>query len=167
MSSILLICKDLYPHQHPRSFRATELVNEFHRRGHQLHVVCCMSAIDFMEYKKQYPNISILNLGDVSSILSHSFFQKNKFLYRLLDKLLYYFLLYPYIKLMFRVKRFLINNKEKYDLLITIAHPYSIHWGAAFARKKKTVYFLLNGLQIVVIHLWEIKLRPHHFIFLF
>ncbi|MBP6128161.1 hypothetical protein [Flavobacterium sp.] len=141
MSSILLICKDLYPLQHPRSFRATELVNEIHSRGHQLQVVCCMSTLDFNEYKKQYPNVSILNLGDVSSILNHSFFQKNKFLYRVFDKVLYYFLLYPYIKLMFRVRHFLINNKEKHDLLITIAHPYSIHWGAAFARNRKNGLF--------------------------
>ena len=141
MSSILLICKDLYPLQHPRSFRATELVNEIHSRGHQLQVVCCMSSLNFNEYKKQYPNVSILNLGDVSSVLRHSFFQKYKFLYRVFDKVLYYFLLYPYIKLMFRVRHFLINNKEKYDLLITIAHPYSIHWGAAFARNKKNSLF--------------------------
>lgn len=141
MKNILIICKDLYPLQHPRAFRATELVNELHRRGHKLMVVCSMKDEDFQEYRREYPNVEIKNIGDVTSILRYSFFQKNRLLYRIFDKVFYFLFLYPYIKLLFRVRTYLSSNIIKYDLLITIAHPFSIHWGAALARNKRNTFF--------------------------
>jgi hypothetical protein len=41
---------------------------------------------------------------------------------------------YPHIELMFKVKRAL-KEEAGYDLLISIAVPYPIHWGVAWARK--------------------------------
>jgi hypothetical protein len=43
---------------------------------------------------------------------------------------------YPAIEDMFRVKRALMNE-DNYDLLISIAVPYPVHWGVAWSRTKK------------------------------
>lgn len=141
MKSILVICKDIYPLQNPRSFRVTELINELHRRGYELMVVCAINKNDFLVFKEKYPDIKIKNLGDVTTILSHTFFQKNRLMYRIFDKISYYFFQYPSIKLLFKVKAFFDSNTVKYDLLFTIANPFSIHWGTALARNKQSDSF--------------------------
>jgi glycosyltransferase involved in cell wall biosynthesis len=141
MKNILIISKDIYPLQNPRSFRTTELINELHKRGHKLMVLCAINENHFLVFKEKYPDIKVQNLGDITTILNHSFFQKNRLLYRILDKILYYFIQYPSIKLLFRVRTFLNTNTVKYDLLFTIANPFSIHWGAALAKQKGSDFF--------------------------
>jgi hypothetical protein len=46
------------------------------------------------------------------------------------------FLEYPYIELMFKVAKHL-KKEDDFDMLISIAVPFSVHWGVAKVRKKK------------------------------
>lgn len=135
MKNILIICKDIYPIQSPRSFRAGELVKELAKRGFSVKVVCSLSEENFKLFKQEFSKVEAENLGLPSNILDNIFFKKITLIKRILNKYLYHFLQYPNIGLLFRVNRYLKNTNDKIDLMITIAYPYPIHWGAAIARK--------------------------------
>lgn len=141
MKNILIICKDIYPIQNPRSFRAAELVKEFSRRGFIVKVVCCLSEENFKLFRKEFSKVEAVNLGLPSNVLDRNIFKKMIFLKRILNKYLYHFLQYPNIGILFKVRRFLKNNNKKIDLMITIAYPFPIHWGAAIAKKSKNINF--------------------------
>lgn len=134
MKNILLICKDIYPIQNPRSFRAGELVKEFSKRSFNVKVVCSLSEENFELFKKEFSNVAAVNLGLPSNILDRNIFKKMTLLKRILNKYSYHFLQYPNIGLLFKVKKYLKSNNDKIDLMITIAYPFPIHWGAAVAR---------------------------------
>lgn len=141
MKNILIVCKDIYPIQNPRSFRAGELVKEFLRRGLNVKVVCSLSEENFKLFKNEFSNVAALNLGLPSNILDRNIFKKMTLLKRILNKYLYHFLQYPNIVLLFKVKNYLKKNTDKTDLMITIAYPFPIHWGAAIAKKSKIKNF--------------------------
>lgn len=141
MKNVLIICKDIYPVQNPRSFRAAELVKEFSRRGFIVKVVCCLSEENFQLFKKEFSKVEAVNLGLPNNFLDSNVFKKTTFLKRILKKYSYHLLQYPNIGLLFKVRRFLKNNNEKFDLMITIAYPFPIHWGTALARKSESINF--------------------------
>lgn len=141
MKSILIICKDIYPVQSPRSFRAGELAKEFVKRGFKVTVVCSLSEDKFELFKKEFLNVESINLGPVKSFLDWKIFNHLSLLKRILNKYLYHLLQYPNIGLLFKIKKVLNNNTSKIDLMISIAYPFSIHWGIAMAKKTKTENF--------------------------
>lgn len=135
MKNILIICKDIYPIQSPRSFRASELVKEFLRRGFNVKVVCSLSMENFELFKREFTDVRAVNLGVPNNILDKRIFIEGSILTRIMNKYLYHFLQYPNIGLLSKVKNYLKNNTEEFDILITIAYPFPIHWGAAIAKK--------------------------------
>ena len=135
MKSILIICKDIYPIQSPRSFRATELVKEFVKRGFKVTVICSLSQDNFELFKKEFFNVESINLGSIQSFLDWKIFNHLLLLKRFFNKYLYHLLQYPNIGLLFKIKKVLKNNTSKIDLMISIAYPFPIHWGVAMARK--------------------------------
>jgi hypothetical protein len=141
VKSILIICKDIYPVIGPRSFRATELVNELVCRGYKVTVVCSMKVEDYRAAKLFFPTCPILNLGLPGSVLVDCCLLRATFIKRILNKSLYYLFQYPNITLLRRVFKFLRDNTDHYNLMITVAYPYSIHWGAALARNVKPSNF--------------------------
>lgn len=141
MKNILIICKDIYPIQNPRSFRSGELVKELLRRGFNVKVACSLSEENFDLFKIEFPKVEAVNLGLPSNILDKKLFMKVSILKRVLNKYLYHFLQYPNIGLLFKVKNYLKRNEEAIDLLITVAYPFPIHWGAAIAKKSGNVNF--------------------------
>jgi hypothetical protein len=141
LKNILIVCKDIYPIQNPRSFRAGELVKEFSRRGFTVKVVCSLSEEKFESFKNEFSYVEAVNLGLPDNVLDRNIFKKMTLLKRILNKYLYHFLQYPNIGLLFKVKNFLKSNNDKIDLMITIAYPFPIHWGAAIVRKSKKSNF--------------------------
>ena len=128
---ILIVTHGFYPAQSPRSFRATELAKEFCRQGHQVTVMAPFrEGTDKLaqEYGFQYKSLGILNwrifnfksLGVVGRLY-------NKVVNRVLPLLFEY----PMMELFFKVRKALKQEKNTYDLMISIAVPYSIHWGIA------------------------------------
>jgi hypothetical protein len=121
----------------PRSFRATELVKEFARRGHHITLLTKKVSPAHHTFEKEY-GITIKDLGP--SHLPDIKLSGSNSVSRLARKALRRGLLqlfeYPDIELMFKVKRAL-KNESGYNLLISIAVPYPIHWGVAWAWRDK------------------------------
>ena len=133
---ILIVCKKFYPDNSPRSFRSTELAKEFARKGHDVTVLTLRKDQEHNEFEKKN-NIIIKDIGKFKwRVLNFG----NSSFGLLLAKAINYFLLkaieFPDIELMFLLKK-VLKNYNGFDLLISIAVPYPIHWGVAAARTKK------------------------------
>lgn len=121
---ILILSNFFNPENTPRAFRTTELALELSRVGHDVTVALPDKGIDYTEYCK-LNNIKIEFIGNKIKPKRNTIFNKiiNKLLFKILD--------YPDIKLLFQVKRFL--EDKKYDAIISIAYPHTIHFGVATA----------------------------------
>ena len=133
---ILIVSGAFFPENSPRSFRTTELAKEFIRQGHQ--VTICVNEFEGRQHFFDRNKCEWLNLGPrkwkpISKTSKYRIFQ---LLINVLRRLLSLFFEYPDIELLFQVRKTL-KNKNDYDLLISIAVPYPIHWGVAFSWNSK------------------------------
>lgn len=130
---ILLVSDGFFPEISPRSFRATELAKEFYRQGHEVVVISKYRDYNYSEFinefqitfkmwsKPRYPRIPDFRLK-----LLHVAGKK-------LARVLSILFEYPSIEEMFQTKK-MLRNEEGYDLMISFAVPYPVHWGVALAR---------------------------------
>lgn len=128
---ILIVCRAFYPGNWPRAFRPTELAKEYARQGHVVTVITPKVEVH-AEFEKKY-GIAIKDLGRTK--WKGFELKGNKFLVlvkKIINRLLSWLLEYPNIELMYVVAKALRSEKD-YDLLISIAKPYMIHWGVAKA----------------------------------
>ena len=133
---IIIVTHAFYPEQSPRAFRATELAKEFCRQNHCVTLMAPhRDGID--DLLREFP-ISYKSLGTLSWRIFN--FQGLGVFGRLYNKLMNrfmpLFLEYPGMELFFKVRRALRVEREKYDLLISVAVPYPIHWGVAAVWQK-------------------------------
>jgi hypothetical protein len=128
---ILIITHGFFPEQTPRAFRATELAKELCRQGHYV-TVMAPEKNNINSLLEKYP-IEFLSLGKLTWKLPKlrrlGFFSRliNKFINRILPL----FFAFPDIELVFKIYKKLKQTDRKWDLLISIAVPYPIHWGVA------------------------------------
>jgi hypothetical protein len=134
--SILLVSSAFYPEISPRSFRATELAKEFFRQGHKVVVLSKYRDFDYTDFLKEY-SLSF-KMWPKPKFPRIPMFTKQPFslISRVLSRLLGVFFEYPGIEEMFQVKKEL-QIESGYDLLISFAVPYPVHWGVAMARNVK------------------------------
>ncbi|HEX8041744.1 MAG TPA: hypothetical protein VF490_21500 [Chryseosolibacter sp.] len=130
---ILVVSKTFYPINSPRSFRATELVREFSRQGHDVTVLTVRNDGVHDTFEKNY-GVKILPLG---RLRFGSFDISNggrvvTLVKRIVNRVLNLLFEYPDIQLMFMVRNAL-KREGGYDLLISIAVPHPVHWGTAWA----------------------------------
>jgi len=133
---ILIVSAVFYPSISPRSMRATELAKELVRQGHEVHVYLPESDHDYSEFLKEHP-IQIKSLGKLR--YREIELRGNKIsllIRRSLRRILGLLFEYPGIELMFKVARQLKKERD-FDLLISIAVPFTNHWGVARARSRK------------------------------
>lgn len=119
----------------PRSFRTTELVKEFARQGHDVTLFTLKDKKYHEHFAREY-GVQIEDLGPLH-FPEVSLNVENKvinYFERIFRRGFNLFFEYPDIELMFQTRKAL-KTENGYDLLITIAMPHTIHWGAAFARK--------------------------------
>jgi hypothetical protein len=127
---ILIVSRAFYPVIAPRSFRATELAKEFAREGHEVTVLTHKHNVDYNEFSSKYDiKIEDFLYGKWKEIEGRNIVIRG---FRFLLKHLF---LYPDIQLTPLLKRAL-KKKTGYDLLISIAIPYPVHWGVALAKRK-------------------------------
>jgi hypothetical protein len=136
MKRILLVSRSFYPTISPRAFRATELVKEFCRQGHDVTLLTVCLGDEQKKFAEEY-GFTLKDLGPVRwkpVHLTQSGIRRmwTRFLKRIANLLFQY----PDIELMFKVRNQL-RGEAGYDLLISIAVPHSIHWGVAWARSDK------------------------------
>lgn len=132
---ILIVANGFYPENSPRSFRATELAKELVRQGHAVKVIthsrpgtaiyCQENGIEFKDLGQlTWPVPTIKGSGIV------------RLFWRVIVRFSGLLFEYPMIQLIPLVKKAL-KNESGYDMLISIAVPYPIHWGVAQVRNKK------------------------------
>lgn len=126
---ILIVSRSFFPINSPRSFRTTELAKEFARQGHEVTVLTPKTS-EHISFSKEN-NIVIKDLGMQTwkpiYLKGTGLALLMRRAIRRLTKLLFE---YPDIELMGMVKRAL-KKENGYDMLISIAVPYPIHWGVA------------------------------------
>lgn len=133
---ILIVSRTFFPNNSPRSYRTTELAKEFSLQGHDVTVLIPRDQKYHEQFGKDH-RLAIKDLGTPRWIrLNFGNSKIGKYLTRVFSRGLQLLFEYPDIELLFLVKKAL-KKESKFDLLVSIAVPYSIHWGVAAARSKK------------------------------
>lgn len=139
---IVIISRTLLPSQAPRSQRTTELAKELARIGHDVTVYAVLGEYDYSYFEKTH-NLKVKNIGKMKfATLNSDGHFKSSLLRSILSKPFSKLIEYPDIELSFKVAKILKKERD-IDLLITIAVPFPIHWGAAYATK----YFKYNNIN--------------------
>lgn len=130
---ILIISRTYFPTISPRTFRATELAEEFARQGHKVTVLI------HNKYNYDYSNYTRnkkIKVKDFVGKKWYDIYSKNIIL-RIFRKALYLLFYLPDLQLSYLLKQYLLKQNHCYDLIVSVAVPYSIHWGVALAKNKK------------------------------
>ncbi|MCB0797189.1 MAG: glycosyltransferase [Chitinophagales bacterium] len=134
---ILIISKFFYPSVTPRSFRTTALAKAFAKAGHEVQVYTSWNEEIHPAYAVEHGmEIHPLSKWIWKDIRADKGAGPFRLVRRILKRGLQLSLEYPDIQFLFTTRR-LLRKKNGYDLLITIAVPHAIHWGAALARTRK------------------------------
>lgn len=128
---ILIVSRAFYPMIAPRSYRATELAKEFARQGHDVVALIHKREHDYSGFEAQYST----EIRDFVKGKWFEFPKSNNPIAKLFKGILKYFFIFPDIQLVKLVKEALLNEKD-YDLVISIAIPFPVHWGVAKAMKR-------------------------------
>lgn len=131
---ILIISRNTYPLQGPRSFRTQELSEELAKKGHEVILYTVQGKYDYSSYMKE-KSITMHPIHTRHAVSANDGSGKMNIIDRIITKLFKRLLYYPDIEFMFRMKK-ILRAEQDVDLLITIAQPHSIHWGCGFAKKK-------------------------------
>lgn len=127
---ILIVTGVFYPINSPRSHRATELAKEFARSGHNVTVMAPGDSAHHPDFEKKYG----IKIKDIGSLKLKPIVIKGKgfinLFWRILARVTSLILVYPDIELFWLVKKAL-KSQGNYDLMISVAVPYPVHWGVA------------------------------------
>ena len=133
---ILLVSNGFYPEISPRSYRATELAKELYRQGHGVTVISKFRKHDYSEFLNEY-RLTFKMWGRAKFPVVPNFKHKPfSLLSRALTRILLTLFEYPGIEEMFRVRN-VLREEAGYDIVISFAVPYPVHWGVAWSRSGK------------------------------
>lgn len=128
---IVIITKFIYPYNSPRAMRSTELAKELARQGHDVTVYAKIGKYDYGSFEIEY-NFKIKPLGvkysmkRTSEDLEYELTTKERLMSIFFGRLFEY----PDIELAYKAYK-ILKKESKIDTLITIANPFTIHWGTA------------------------------------
>ncbi len=132
---ILIVSAAFYPEISPRAYRTTELAKELSRQGHDVTVCIPFKGNDMLSFgeahRLKFKDIGLLKLKEVKIKGG----QIERIIRRTLRRVLSLFIEWPDIELTFKISTAL-KIESGYDLMISIAVPYPVHWGVAFAMRK-------------------------------
>ncbi len=134
--TILLVSSAFYPEISPRSFRATELAKEFSRKGHKVFVLTKYRDYDYSEFLKEFPLTLKIWRRSLSPVIPEVTAKPFSSVRRALKRVLSLLFEFPDIEETFRVRKILIGVTG-YDLVISFAVPFPVHWGVAWARSER------------------------------
>ena len=132
---ILIVSRSFYPMNSPRSFRTTELARELARQGHEVTVVIPKTDFDYCTFEKDF-KLKVLDDIVLKKADKSPFSTKRGLFTRIKDRFLHQAFLYPEVEITTKIQKFLKSQMQQYDLLISIAKPYTVHLGCALALKK-------------------------------
>lgn len=137
---IVLISQTFYPRQSPRALRTTELAKQFAANGHEVIVYSVLGSFDYTSFEKEFK----IYVKPIKNLIFATFNsdgkRKNDLPTKILTKIFAKLWEFPEVELMFKIPN-ILKYEQKIDLLITIAIPYPIHWGAALAKVRKPLLF--------------------------
>ena len=132
---ILIVTRSFYPTNSPRSFRASELAKEFARQGHEVTVLTSKKE-EHLDYELKH-HLKIKDLGTPRwKLITLKGSKISVLAKRAINRFLKLFFEFPDFEYVSLVKKAL-KEESGYDLLISIAVPYPIHWGVAKSRNEK------------------------------
>lgn len=131
---ILIISQNTCPFQGARAFRTAELSEQLAKMGHHVTLYTVHGTSKYADYEKE-TKVKMKNIRTILPVTSNDSVSHPNIINRLLYHYLHRVALYPEIELMYRIKS-IIRKERNVDLLITIAFPHTIHFGAARAKKK-------------------------------
>jgi glycosyltransferase involved in cell wall biosynthesis len=131
---ICIISASFFPELSPRAHRTTELAKELSAQGHDLTVYIPFKGEDYLTFAKEQ-RINLVNLGNLNwQDIELKGGKIRLFVRRVMRRLLHQVMEWPDIELMFKVNK-AFRNDIYYDLIISVAVPYPVHWGVALAGK--------------------------------
>lgn len=132
---IVIISRNIFPALAPRPHRATELAKFFASVGHDVYLYGVLGSYDYTEFEKK-TRIHVCSIGKMKFATQNSDgHSRNSFFDKVATRLFKKWIEYPDIELYWKIVG-LLKKQQGVDLLITVAVPYPIHWGAARAKKK-------------------------------
>ncbi|HBX46827.1 MAG TPA: hypothetical protein DEG28_13240 [Porphyromonadaceae bacterium] len=132
---IVIVSANCHPFLSPRAHRSTELAKELSKRGYNVHLYSLLGNYDYSKIAER-TGITFKNLGNSRFGLQDNTQNRNRnIIYRAFARFLGKFFAFPYIELTYLVKK-QISKEKDIDVLITIAHPHSIHWAILLLKKK-------------------------------
>lgn len=150
VKKIVLISALFPPVNNARTNRTAELAKELARQGHDVTVYATLGDYDYSNFGRKH-NLKVKSLGRMLfyPYNSDDIIKKRSILKKITHRsflILFKKLIeYPNIELSVRVAQ-TIKKEKNIDLLITVAPPHPIHWGAAYAKK----YFKRNNIKMWV-----------------
>jgi glycosyltransferase involved in cell wall biosynthesis len=134
---ILVVSLFFYPDLNPRAFRTTELVKELSKQGHEVTLFVVKNESIHNQFEKEH-HVTIKDLGKLKfrPISINRFGKYAELLGHILKRLLLMLFEYPLVELVGKVNKAL-KDESGYDLLISVAVPFPIHWGVAKAMSGK------------------------------
>ncbi|WP_225035062.1 glycosyltransferase [Winogradskyella sp. SM1960] len=126
---ILIVTRFFHPDITPRAFRAFELAKELSRQGHNVTVLTTKRDFDYTEIENKHKlTIKATVKNEPKELLGGGIKRAIRFSLK-------HFFLFPFIFLSRHFKNSL-KKESDYDLLISIAHPYPVHFGVVLALNK-------------------------------
>lgn len=133
IKKIVIISYATYPGTAPRNMRTNELAKEFVRQGYDVTCYVLTGDYDYESYEKD-TGVKIKSLGKTYFFkYNPETGEKVNIFTRVSYKLFGRLFEFPNIELVRNVYN-AIKKQSNIDLLITIAVPYPLHWGAALLR---------------------------------
>ncbi|WP_339839793.1 hypothetical protein [uncultured Maribacter sp.] len=137
---IVLISQTFYPRQSPRALRTTELAKQLALYGHEVIIYSVLGSYDYTSFEKEF-NLNVKSIENLRfATFNSDGKRRNDLPTRILSKFFGKILEFPDVELMFKIPS-IIKKETKVDLLITVAIPYPLHWGAALAKVRKPAQF--------------------------
>ena len=135
---VLIVSVSFFPEVSPRSFRATELAKELRRQGVDVVLAGAEQLEPFASQRAkllEHYGIGWISLGYSRWAMAYENWQRGGVIFKLLAKVLGYLVEFPSIEWYFRIPKKLGISTD-IDAIISIAKPYSVHWGVSRLMKK-------------------------------
>jgi hypothetical protein len=163
---IVIISAVFFPRNSPRANRTTELAKEFARQGHNVTVYAVLGKFDYKDFERKY-NVRVNDFDKIKFARLNSDGESNSgILTKLFTKLFNKIIEFPDVELAFKIPK-ILKKEKNVDLLITIAVPYPIHWGAALYKSRVKNVFPKTWIADCGDPFMGNKFNKHYFYFKF
>ena len=132
--NILIIANHTFPKQGPRAFRTAELSEQLASMGNRVVLYTVHGKYDYTNYEIE-TGVIMRNIKTYFATDANDGTHRYNLFDKVMTKYLHRLIVWPQCEFHFCINK-IIKDNPNMDLLITIAHPHSIHSGAARAKRR-------------------------------